>query len=93
MYFRDVRFLVQAALLVWFYVTPIIYPLSFVGGLRTVIELNPMTGVVTLFHAAVVGADGAWVRSILVAVASTVVLVAVAVAAYRRHDRLFVDEL
>ena len=92
-YFRDVRFLVQAALLVWFYVTPIIYPLSFVGGLRTVIELNPMTGVVTLFHAAVVGADGAWVRSILVAVASTVVLVAVAVAAYRRHDRLFLDEL
>lgn len=92
-YFRDVRFLVQAALLVWFYVTPIIYPVSFLGGLRTVIELNPMTGVVGLFHAAVIGADGAWVRSALVAAAVTAALVVVATAVHRRHDRLFVDQL
>lgn len=92
-YFRDVRFLVQAALLVWFYVTPIIYPVSFLDGLRWVIELNPMTGVVSLFHAAVVGADGEWVRSVLVATATTAALVAIAVTTYRRHDRLFVDQL
>ena len=92
-YFRDVRFLVQAAVLVWFYVTPIIYPVSFLGGLRTAIELNPMTGVVALFHAAVIGAEGAWVRSVLVATATTAALVVIAVAVYRRHDRLFVDQL
>jgi ABC-type polysaccharide/polyol phosphate export permease len=92
-YFRDVRFLVQAALLVWFYVTPIIYPASFLGGLRTLVDLNPMTGVVTMFHAAVVGADGNWVRPVAVTVVATIALVGVAVAAYRRHDRLFVDQL
>jgi len=92
-YFRDVRFLVQAALLVWFYVTPIIYPAAYLGGLRTVVDLNPMTGVVTLFHAAVVGADGNWLRPVLVTVVATVVLVVTATAVYRRHDRLFVDQL
>jgi ABC-type polysaccharide/polyol phosphate export permease len=92
-YFRDVRFLVQAALLVWFYVTPIIYPASYLGGLRTAVDLNPMTGIVTLFHAAVVGADGDWLRPVVVTIAATVVLVAVAAAVYRRHDRLFVDQL
>jgi len=92
-YFRDVRFLVQAALLVWFYVTPIIYPPSFLGGLRTAAELNPMTGVVTLFHAAVVGAEGDWLRPVVVTIVATVVLVIAAAAVYRRHDRLFVDQL
>lgn len=92
-YFRDVRFLVQAALLVWFYVTPIIYPPSRLGGLRDVIELNPMTGIVTLFHAAVVGSQGEWVKPVVVSVVATLLLIGVAVAVYRRHDRLFVDQL
>ncbi len=32
-YFRDVRYLVQASLLVLFYLTPIMYPQTVVGGL------------------------------------------------------------
>lgn len=92
-YFRDVRYIVQAALLVWFYVTPVMYPAKALGGLRAVIDLNPMTGVVALWHAAVVGADGAWLRPVAVSALITLVLVGVAVEVYRRRDRLFVDEL
>jgi ABC-type polysaccharide/polyol phosphate export permease len=92
-YFRDVRFLVQAALLVWFYVTPVMYPASALGGLRPYLDLNPMTGVVALWHAGVVGADADWLRPVFVSVAATLLLVGVAVDVYRRRDRLFVDEL
>src|SRR5207247_8285831 len=31
-YFRDVKFMVQALVLVWFYVTPIVYPPTVLGG-------------------------------------------------------------
>ena len=93
-YFRDVRFLVAASLLVWFYLTPIAYPRHLLGSrLGTLIDFNPMTGVVLLFHAATVGGDGPWRRALIVSVLATVLLTAVAVEVNRRHDRLFVDLL
>ncbi|TMK88914.1 MAG: hypothetical protein E6G57_04225 [Actinobacteria bacterium] len=92
-YFRDVRFLVQAGLVMWFYVTPIAYPKSLLKGLATWVDLNPLTGVVTLFHMATVGGEDAWQRPVLIAVAVTVVLMVVAAEAQRRRDRLFVDLL
>lgn len=92
-YFRDVRFLVQALLLVWFYATPVAYPLSAVGGLAPVLDANPMTGVITLFHLATVGAGGPWVPGLVVSVAVTMALLLGGLEAQRRHDRLFVDLL
>lgn len=92
-YFRDVRFIVQAALMVWFYATPILYPITLVGRLRPVLELNPMTGIVGLFHLATVGTEPHWERQLLVSVAVTIALAVVAVEVYRRHDRIFVDQL
>jgi ABC-type polysaccharide/polyol phosphate export permease len=91
-YFRDVRFIVQASLMVWMYVTPILYPKHLLGGLSGVIDANPMTGVVTLFHMATVG-DSHWQRPVLISVVVTLVLAVAAFEAQRRYDRLFVDQL
>ncbi len=92
-YFRDVKFLVQAALLVWLYVTPIIYPKRLLGGLAQWVDLNPMTGVVALFHRATGAGDEALARPIGMSVAITVLLALIGLEAQRRHDRLFVDLL
>jgi ABC-type polysaccharide/polyol phosphate export permease len=92
-YFRDVKFIVQAALLVWFYVTPVAYPKSLLHGLAGVVDFNPMTGIITLFQMATVGHAGAWVRPVIVSVVVTAVLMVVVVETQRRHDRLFVDLL
>lgn len=93
-YFRDVRFLVQAALLVLFYVTPVVYPLRLTGHLRPFIMANPLTGIVLLFHAATVGTAGdPLLVPVAVSVAVTVALLVVTVETYRHHDRLFVDLL
>lgn len=91
-YFRDVRYLVQAALLLWFYCTPIIYPASLLGRLRVVVEINPLTGVLAMFRAATVG-EGHVRGPVVVSVVATVALVIAAIEAYRRHDRLFADLL
>ena len=92
-YFRDVRFLVQAVLLIWFWLTPIAYPQDFAEGVAPWLSANPMTGVVTLFRLGTVGVDYPWEVSIAVAVGTTIVLLALAVEIHRRHDRLFVDLL
>lgn len=92
-YFRDVRFLVQAALMVWLYVTPIIYRLSLLHHLQPFIVANPLTGIVTIFHMATVGSGGPWVVPVIVTLGVTGALLAAGYEVHRRHDRLFVDLL
>ncbi len=92
-YFRDVRYLVQAGLLVWFYASPVLYPLRAVGGLRPLLEANPMTGVIELFRAGTIGADPEWLRTVMFSVAWTVVLLVTATLIHRRYNRVFVDLL
>jgi lipopolysaccharide transport system permease protein len=50
-YFRDVRSLLVLGLQVWFYASPVIYPVSLVPEwLRPIYFLNPMAGVITAFR-------------------------------------------
>jgi lipopolysaccharide transport system permease protein len=92
-YFRDVRFMVAAALLVGLYCTPILYQRAAVGGLGPWLDLNPLTGVVGLFHLAIVGGGEPLGRAVAVSVVTFLVLSVVALEVHRRHDRLFVDLL
>lgn len=92
-YFRDVKFLVQAGLLMLFYVTPVAYAKNLLGGLARVVDFNPLTGVVTLFQMAAVGRQAHWQRPVVVSVVATIVLLVVALETQRRHDRLFTDLL
>jgi lipopolysaccharide transport system permease protein len=96
-YFRDVRYMIQASLLVLFYLTPVAYPQRRLGGLAPWMDFNPLTGLANMFHLAAVGHPGLWAvglgRSVAVTGVVTVVLAAVALEAHRRHDRRFVDLL
>jgi lipopolysaccharide transport system permease protein len=93
-YFRDVRYLVQASITAWFYATPVLYPLDLAPRtLQAVIKANPVTGVVQLFRAATVGADGGWASSVAVTCAWAVVLLAGSLYLHRRYDRVFADLL
>ena len=93
-YFRDIRYLVQAALTVWIYLTPVIFQVQQLpAGLRPIIKLNPMTGVVELFRYATVGASPGWGTSLASTGVWTVALVLIALQLHRRFDRVFADLL
>lgn len=92
-HFRDVRYVLQAALLAWFYVTPVIYPLDKAGSLAPWLRVNPVTGIVELFREATVGAAPQLLTSIAWTAGWTVVLAVGAALLYRRYERLFADLL
>jgi ABC-type polysaccharide/polyol phosphate export permease len=91
-WFRDVRFIVQAGLLILFYATPILYEVSLLGRWAPLARANPFTGAINLFQRSVVGTpiDGA---AVVVSVGTAVLAGVVAVELHRRNDRLFVDLL
>jgi ABC-type polysaccharide/polyol phosphate export permease len=92
-YFRDVKYMVIALLLVLFYLTPIVYPASALHRIGPWLALNPLTGIIGLFQLAAAGPFGPMRDALLVSVAFTVILFVVGLEGNRRHDRLFVDKL
>lgn len=53
-FYRDVKYLVEALMMVWMFATSVVYPVDRVGGrLGTVLALNPMTPLVDAFRSTV----------------------------------------
>jgi len=92
-YFRDVKFMVQAVVMVWLYVTPIVYPPSALGRAGRWLDFNPLTGIVGLFQHAAVGAPVPSGRALLVSLITTAIFMLMGIEVQRRRDRLFVDLL
>lgn len=54
--FRDVNFIIQLAVMLWFYATPVIYALNLLPELLwPIFYFNPMTFIVELFHYGLMG--------------------------------------
>lgn len=83
--YRDVRFAIESGLLVAFYATPVIYPASRLGEVgESLLRANPMTGVLSLYRAAVHGSP---LDSAAVAVSFGFGTVALATGLYVFHRR------
>jgi lipopolysaccharide transport system permease protein len=92
-YARDVRFLVGAALLPWFYLTPVFYRLEQAGDAERWLRLNPLAGVVELVRAATVGGASGAATLAGVSMIWAVLLAGTALAVHGRRDRVFADLL
>jgi len=91
---RDVAQLLGMALTIWFYCTPIVYPLRLVPErLRTVLGWNPLTVLVGLYRRALLGGDGVGWQGIAVLVAAAVVLLSAGLWVFRRLESGFADEI
>lgn len=76
--YRDVNFLVQAILIVWFYATPVVYSLSQIPHkLIWVWQLNPLTSAIQLMQHALLGTTmptpAALISNILIITAVTLI--------------------
>lgn len=64
-FWRDIAFFTQALLLVWFYATPVLYPLSFIPQkYNSFFYLNPLSGIFSSLQKTIIG-NGGFPSSIL----------------------------
>lgn len=89
--YRDVRYALPFVLQIWMYVTPIIYPVTFIPARwRWVIALNPLSGIIQGFRSAIFGHSFDWSGIALSACVTLTVLI-YAVYAFRRMEKEFAD--
>jgi lipopolysaccharide transport system permease protein len=99
-FFRDTEHILQVVMLAWFFLTPIIYPISKVverfpdaPWLVTVYFANPMTGLVSAYRAGLLSAPWPVWEHMAVSCAVAWGILAVGVAVFRSVESRFGDEL
>ncbi len=90
--FRDVKHALPLVLQVFFFATPIVYPLALVpAGWRRVAALNPLTGVVAGLRDAALHARAPDVERTLISAAVALLLLVLGYIVFTRADRRFAD--
>jgi lipopolysaccharide transport system permease protein len=93
-FFRDTAQLVNMVLNGWFYLTPIVYPLAMVPDwIQRWIELNPLTPIVELYRAALLGGRFPLARETVGTAALALLLALAGAWLFRRLRPAFVDEI
>jgi lipopolysaccharide transport system permease protein len=90
--YRDVRYAIPFLAQMWLYATPIAYPLTLVHGtLKVLLSLNPMTGVIVGFRAALLRSGSIDALSLALSSVMTLVLLISGLYYFRRVEQTFAD--
>ena len=91
--YRDLSVLVSFGVGLWMYATPVVYPMSELGGgvLKTLITLNPVTAPVELFRYALLGVGTVSASGILLSTAFTLTVLVLGIAVFNLVERTFMD--
>ncbi len=94
-YFRDIAYILAAILQAWFYGSAVFFPVELIpeGLLRTLVLVNPATGMVEMFRVAFMGLHDYSLFALLCTFLWSIALLIGSAALYRRYDRVFVDLL
>jgi homopolymeric O-antigen transport system permease protein len=89
--FRDLRHVLPFVVQLWMFASPVIYPASLMPERwRWLLNLNPMSGLIEAFRAALFGRP-IGMASLVMAVAVTLSVAAVGLVVFRRMERMFAD--
>ena len=89
--YRDIRHALPFILQIWMFLTPVIYPVSFLPARwRWVLGMNPLSGIIEGFRAAIFNVPFDWNR-LAVSTAITMVLLVASCYSFRRMEQDFAD--
>jgi len=92
--FRDVSFFVQAILVVWFYITPIVYSINVIPySLMWIWRLNPMTSILQLFQNSLASAPGPGIGMLISNITVITIILFIGVKVFRKESQNFDDWL
>ncbi len=91
--YRDLAILVTFGVQLWMYATPIVYPLSQLGGglMKTILLINPVTAPVEVFRYAILGQGEIMPSYLVLSWGITVLVVVVGVMIFNKVERTFMD--
>lgn len=91
--YRDLAVLVDFAVQLWMYATPIVYPMSELGSgwIRTVLLINPVTAPVEVFRYAVLGQGAIMPGTLALSWGITIAVLLIGIIIFNKVEKTFMD--
>lgn len=91
--YRDLAVLVDFAVQLWMYATPIVYPMSELGSgwMRTVLLINPVTAPVEVFRYAVLGQGAIMPGTLALSWGITIAVLMIGIIIFNKVEKTFMD--
>lgn len=92
--YRDIQYLISLLLLLWMYLTPVIYPADLVPEkFRIIFQLNPMAVIINAYRQTVLGGLPPNYQSIIVALVVSVLTLILGLAYFKNKEKIFADNI
>ncbi|HJU10089.1 MAG TPA: ABC transporter permease, partial [Candidatus Binataceae bacterium] len=89
--YRDIRYALPFVMQIWMFLTPVIYPVSFLPhNWQWLLRLNPLSGIIEGFRDAIFGRPLNW-AGLGISTAITLVLLVIATVIFHRMEKEFAD--
>jgi ABC-2 type transport system permease protein len=93
-YFRDVKWFYESALLAWFYATPIFYPTEIIGEkYLPVLRLNPLWPILRAFRSTIIGGTAPGLHDLLMGAIAAVLALLVGWVVLHKLEQTFINYL
>lgn len=92
--YRDIQYLLSLLLVLWMYVTPIIYPVDIVPqNLRFIFQLNPMSVIVNAYRQSILSGTMPKISSLAVALIVSLVTLLICLKYFKTKEKNFADNI
>lgn len=92
LFYRDIQYLLNLIILVWMYLTPIMYPVEIIPEkYRFIMSLNPMAVIINAYRQVILSGGAPNLTSLSVALATSLIIFAIGFATFKKLEGKFAD--
>jgi ABC-type polysaccharide/polyol phosphate export permease len=92
LFYRDIQYLLNLIISLWFYLTPILYPVEqFPEKYRFIFSLNPMSVIINAYRQTILGGGPPNLNSLGVAALTSIIFYLVAYLIFKKSEGQFAD--
>lgn len=92
--YRDIQYLLGLVLMLWMYLTPIIYPVDIVPAqFRFIYQLNPMSVIINAYRQSILSGSPPKFSSLAVALLVSLLILLLGLRYFKREEKTFADNV
>ena len=92
--YRDIQYLLSLGLLLWMYLTPVIYPADLVPAkFKIIFQLNPMAVIINAYRQTILGNGVPNYTSLLIALILSIIVLLLGLSYFKSREKLFADNI
>lgn len=91
-YYRDISYILQSILIVWFYITPVLYPVNFIPErFSLVYNINPMAGIISSYQSLFLKNINFPLDALIITIIETLLILLLGIVVFKKRSKYFAD--